>query len=41
MALRDELYRLRSQTQDAFDEAKRLEVRWCEIEKEQRELYQV
>jgi len=40
LAMRDRLYQLRSETQAAFDEAKRLEVRWSEIEKEQRELYQ-
>lgn len=35
------LYDLRSETKDAFDEAKRLEARWKELEKEQREVYQV
>lgn len=39
--LQQRLYDLRSETQDAFDEAKRLEVRWKELEKEQREVYQV
>ncbi|KAF9013331.1 hypothetical protein BDQ17DRAFT_594298 [Cyathus striatus] len=35
-----QLYDLRSQTKDAFDEAKRLETRWKELEKEQKEVYQ-
>jgi len=35
------LYDLRFETKDAFDEAKRLEARWKELEKEQREVYQV
>ena len=41
LALQESLYKLRSDTKDAFDEAKRLEARWKEIEREQRELYQV
>jgi len=40
LTLQDDLYRLRQETQDAFDEAKRLEIRWKDVEKEQRELYQ-
>nr|VWP00953.1 AAA domain-containing protein [Ganoderma boninense] len=40
IALQDNLYRLRSETQDAFDRAKQLEARWKEVEKEQREVYQ-
>jgi len=40
MALRDNLYRLRSETQDAFNEAKALEGRWKDLEREQREVYQ-
>ncbi|KAF8073731.1 hypothetical protein FPV67DRAFT_1560087 [Lyophyllum atratum] len=38
--LQDSLYKLRSDTQEAFNEAKALEVRWKELEKEQREVYQ-
>ncbi|XP_006462609.1 hypothetical protein AGABI2DRAFT_193713 [Agaricus bisporus var. bisporus H97] len=38
--LQQPLYNLRSETQDAFDEAKSLEARWKELEKEQRDLYQ-
>ena len=41
LRLQDELYTLRSETQAAFDEAKALERRWKELEKEQREVYQV
>ncbi|KAI0076301.1 hypothetical protein K474DRAFT_1623067 [Panus rudis PR-1116 ss-1] len=40
LALQDALYKLRSETKDAFDEAKRLEARWTEVEREQREVYQ-
>ncbi|TFK81454.1 hypothetical protein K466DRAFT_557892 [Polyporus arcularius HHB13444] len=40
LALQDDLYRLRGETQEAFDRAKQLEARWKEIEKEQREVYQ-
>ena len=32
---------VRAGAKDAFDEAKRLEARWKEVEREQRELYQV
>lgn len=39
--LQDGLYALRSETKDAYDEARALEVRWRELEKEQREVYQV
>jgi ESCRT-I complex subunit VPS37 len=38
--LQQRLYALRSETKDAFDEAKRLETRWKEVEKEQKEVYQ-
>jgi len=38
--LQQSLYDLRSETKEAFDEAKRLEGRWKELEKEQREVYQ-
>ncbi|KAJ4482016.1 hypothetical protein J3R30DRAFT_2113097 [Lentinula aciculospora] len=40
LALQEKLYRLRSETQDAFNEAKSLEARWKELEKEQRDVYQ-
>lgn len=40
LRLQDTLYKLRSDTQEAFDEAKALEARWKELEKEQREVYQ-
>jgi ESCRT-I complex subunit VPS37 len=39
--LQEELYKLRSETKDAFDEAKSLEARWAELQREQREVYQV
>lgn len=41
LSLQQRLYDLRSETKDAFDEAKRLEARWKELEKEQKEVYQV
>ena len=41
IALQEQLYQLRSETQEAFDRAKSLEARWKELEKEQREVYQV
>lgn len=41
LAYQEDLYRLRSETQEAFDSAKSLEARWKELEKEQREVYQV
>ncbi|EIW59713.1 uncharacterized protein TRAVEDRAFT_167218 [Trametes versicolor FP-101664 SS1] len=40
LAYQEDLYRLRSETQEAFDSAKSLEARWKELEKEQREAYQ-
>ncbi|KAJ3491703.1 hypothetical protein NLI96_g528 [Meripilus lineatus] len=40
LTLQEPLYKLRSDTKDAFDDAKRLEARWKEVEKEQREVYQ-
>lgn len=40
LRLQDSLYQLRSDTQEAFDEAKALETRWRELEREQREVYQ-
>jgi len=41
LALQQQLYNLRSETKDFFDEAKKLESRWKELEKEQRDIYQV
>jgi ESCRT-I complex subunit VPS37 len=41
LAQQDRLYQARSETQAAFDEAKALEARWKELDKEQKELYQV
>ncbi|KAG5648363.1 hypothetical protein DXG03_004935 [Asterophora parasitica] len=40
LRLQESLYKLRSDTQEAFDEAKALEKRWKELEKEQRDVYQ-
>ncbi|KAF8914869.1 hypothetical protein CPB85DRAFT_464483 [Mucidula mucida] len=40
LALQDSLYHLRAETKDAFDEAKALEARWKELEKEQKDVYQ-
>jgi len=40
MALQESLYQLRSETQEAFDEAKALELKWKDLEREQREVYQ-
>ncbi|KAI0802096.1 hypothetical protein BC629DRAFT_1581324 [Irpex lacteus] len=40
LALQQPLYQLRSDTKEAFDEAKRLEARWKELEREQKEVYQ-
>ena len=39
--MQDGLYRLRSETQAAFDEAKSLEARWKNLEREQKDVYQV
>jgi hypothetical protein len=41
LSLQDDLYRLRVETQQAFDEAKSLEARWKVLEREQKELHQV
>ena len=41
LALQEPLYQLRAETKDAYDEARALEARWRELEKEQREVYQV
>ncbi|KZP05234.1 hypothetical protein FIBSPDRAFT_805970 [Athelia psychrophila] len=40
LALQDKLYSLRNETQEAFNEAKALEARWADLEKEQRDVYQ-
>ncbi|KAF8890030.1 hypothetical protein CPB84DRAFT_1785227 [Gymnopilus junonius] len=40
LALQQRLYDLRTETKNAFDEAKSLEARWKELEKEQKEVYQ-
>ncbi|PVF98457.1 hypothetical protein CPB86DRAFT_705075 [Serendipita vermifera] len=39
LGLQDGLYKLRSETQQAFDEAKALEARWKVLEREQKELH--
>ena len=41
LQLQNELYALRAETKDAFDRAKALEARWKELEREQRDVYQV
>lgn len=41
LALQDSLYKLREETKAAFDEAKALYARWAELQREQREVYQV
>ncbi|EGN98291.1 hypothetical protein SERLA73DRAFT_74519 [Serpula lacrymans var. lacrymans S7.3] len=40
LCLQERLYQLRSETKDAFDDAKSLEARWKELEREQKEVYQ-
>ncbi|OBZ71734.1 Vacuolar protein-sorting-associated protein 37 1 [Grifola frondosa] len=40
LALQESLYTLRGETKAAFDEAKALEARWKDVEREQREVYQ-
>jgi len=40
LTLQEPLYQLRSETKEALDNAKRLEARWKELEREQREVYQ-
>ncbi|KAF8349208.1 hypothetical protein F5887DRAFT_482680 [Amanita rubescens] len=40
LELQENLYQLRSETKEAFDEAKGLEARWKELEKEQKEVHQ-
>lgn len=39
--MQESLYKLRSDTKDAFEEAKSLEERWRAVEKSQKEVYQV
>ena len=41
LTLQDELYRLHSREKNAFDEAKALEARWTEVQREKKEVYQV
>lgn len=41
LAIQEDLYKLRRETQEAFNDAKALEGRWAELEKEQRDVYQV
>ena len=41
LALQDEPYILRSEAKDAFDEAKALGARWTELQRKQKEVYQV
>lgn len=41
VSLQETLYSLREETKTAFDEAKSLEARWKDLEREQREVYQV
>lgn len=41
LALQQRLYDLRTETKDAFEDAKSLEARWKELDKEQKEVYQV
>lgn len=40
-ALQDAVYALRSETQAAFDESKELQARWTQLDREQKEVYQV
>ncbi|KAK7048453.1 vacuolar protein-sorting-associated protein 37 1 [Favolaschia claudopus] len=40
LELQEPLYRLRAETQEAFDDAKNLEARWKDVERTQREVYQ-
>ncbi|OSX57254.1 hypothetical protein POSPLADRAFT_1157774 [Postia placenta MAD-698-R-SB12] len=40
LALQESLYQLRSETEEAFNEARDLEAKWKEVEKEQKEVYQ-
>ncbi|KAH8114759.1 hypothetical protein DFH11DRAFT_1726760 [Phellopilus nigrolimitatus] len=40
LAMQEQLYQLRTESKDAFDQAKAMEARWREIEKQQKEVYQ-
>ncbi|THH20094.1 hypothetical protein EW146_g1205 [Bondarzewia mesenterica] len=40
LSAQNDLYKLRSDTKEAFDEAKALEARWAELQREQKEVYQ-
>ncbi|TDL23303.1 hypothetical protein BD410DRAFT_897743 [Rickenella mellea] len=40
LSLQERLYALRQETNDAFTEAKSLEARWAQVDREQKELYQ-
>ncbi|KAI0056855.1 hypothetical protein BV25DRAFT_1920682 [Artomyces pyxidatus] len=40
LSLQDGLYKLRSETKEAFDDAKALEARWAELQREQKDVYQ-
>ncbi|KAG8863121.1 hypothetical protein FRB96_009302 [Tulasnella sp. 330] len=39
LTLHDELFRLRAETQAVFDEAKALQAKWKDVEREQKEVY--
>ncbi|KAG9003468.1 hypothetical protein FRB94_010003 [Tulasnella sp. JGI-2019a] len=39
LMLHDELFKLRAETQAVFDEAKALQVKWKDVEREQKEAY--
>ncbi|KZV73796.1 hypothetical protein PENSPDRAFT_648561 [Peniophora sp. CONT] len=40
LSMQDDLFRLRGETQATYNEAKALEARWAELQREQKELYQ-
>ena len=39
--MQDDLFKLRGETQTVYNDAKTLEARWAELQREQKELYQV
>lgn len=41
LALQDAVYALRSDTQAAFDDSKQLQAKWLQLEREQKEVFQV
>jgi ESCRT-I complex subunit VPS37 len=41
LAFQDDVYKLRAETQQAFDEAKALEMKARQLERKQQELHQV